>query len=87
MMAAYLAFRQGRIPGTVVEQHRQLISGLGLPVQGKFELQDMLRAWLRDMKYRHGIRFVVLNGLGRPVSGVAADEATLEAVLGDLAGR
>jgi hypothetical protein len=28
---------------------------------------------------------VVLNGLGRPVSGVPADEASLGAVLGDLA--
>jgi hypothetical protein len=29
----------------------------------------------------------VLNQLGQPESGVTADEETLEAVLGDLAGR
>jgi hypothetical protein len=40
---------------------------------------------MRDKKYRHGIRFVVLNALGRPESGVTADEATLEQVLSDLA--
>ena len=40
---------------------------------------------MRDKKYRHGIRFVVLNSLGRPESGVTADEATLELVLSDLA--
>jgi 3-dehydroquinate synthase/shikimate kinase/3-dehydroquinate synthase len=85
--AAYLAFRQGRVPRTVVEQHRQLITGLGLPVQGEFKLQDMLQAWMRDKKYRHGIRFVVLNELGQPESGVTADQATLEGVLSDLAGR
>jgi len=86
MAAAYLAFRQGRIPAAVVEQHRQIIAGLGLPVRGEFKLQDMLQAWRRDKKYRHGIRFVVLNDLGLPESGVTDDEATLERVLGDLAG-
>jgi 3-dehydroquinate synthase/shikimate kinase/3-dehydroquinate synthase len=87
MAAAYLAFRQGRIPETVVDQHRQLIAGLGLPVSGEFNLRDLQQAWMRDKKYRHGIRFVVLNALGRPESGVTADEATLELVLSDLAGR
>jgi shikimate kinase / 3-dehydroquinate synthase len=87
MAAAHLSFRQRRIPRTVVEHHRQLIAGLGLPVQGAFELQDMLQAWMRDKKYRHGIRFVVLNQLGQPESGVTADEATLAGVLRDLAGR
>jgi shikimate kinase / 3-dehydroquinate synthase len=85
MAAAYLAFRQGRIPASVVDQHRQIIAGLGLPVRGEFKLQDMQQAWVRDKKYRHGIRFVVLNSLGRPESGVTADEATLELVLSDLA--
>ena len=70
-----------------LDQHRKLIAGLGLPVQGQFKLQDMLQAWMRDKKYRHGIRFVVLNQLGQPESGVTADEATLEGVLSDLAGR
>jgi 3-dehydroquinate synthase/shikimate kinase/3-dehydroquinate synthase len=85
MAAAYLAFRQGRIPEAVVDQHRQLISGLGLPVSGEFKLHDLQQAWMRDKKYRHGIRFVVLNALGRPESGVTADEPTLEQVLLDLA--
>jgi shikimate kinase/3-dehydroquinate synthase len=85
MAAAYLSFRQGRIPASVVDQHRQLIAGLGLPVSGEFKLQDLQQAWLRDKKYRHGVRFVVLNALGRPESGVTADEATLELVLSDLA--
>jgi shikimate kinase / 3-dehydroquinate synthase len=87
MAAAYLAFRQGRIPESVVDQHRRLIVGLGLPVSGEFRLQDLQQAWMRDKKYRRGIRFVVLNALGRPESGVTADEATLELVLGDLAGH
>jgi 3-dehydroquinate synthase/shikimate kinase/3-dehydroquinate synthase len=87
MAAAYLAYRQGRVPAAVVEQHEQIIAGLGLPVRGEFKLEQMRQAWVRDKKYRHGTRFVVLNGLGRPESGVTADDATLEAVLSDLAGR
>jgi hypothetical protein len=43
MAAAHLSFRQGRIPGTVVEQHRQLIAGLGLPVRGEFENRQPFR--------------------------------------------
>lgn len=85
MAAAYLAFRQGRVPAAVVERHREIIAGLGLPVRGGFKLQDLMQAWLRDKKYRRGIRFVVLNQLGRPESGVTADEATLDGVLSDLA--
>ena len=42
---------------------------------------------MRDKKYRHGVRFVVLNGLGRPAGGVTADTATLEGALRDLARR
>lgn len=85
MAAAYLAFRQGRIPESVVRRHQEIIAGLGLPVRGDFALPDMMQAWMRDKKYRHGVRFVVLNELGRPESGVTADEATLGGVLKDLA--
>ena len=85
MAAAHLAFRQGRIPESVVEQHRQTLAGLGLPIQGEFKLPALQQAWLRDKKYHHGTRFVVLNSLGHPESGVTADDPTLEQVLTDLA--
>jgi shikimate kinase / 3-dehydroquinate synthase len=85
MAAAHLAFRQGRIPGAVVEQHRRLLAGLGLPTRGEFRLEDMEQAWMRDKKYRHGVRFVVLNDLGQPEGGVSADRATLDGALRDLA--
>jgi len=84
MAAAYLARRQGRIGGDLVTLHRELLTGLGLPVSGQYSLGDLREAWLRDKKYRGSTRFVVLNGLGHPVSGVPADEASLGAVLGDL---
>ena len=85
MAAAYLARRQGRIDDDLVELHRELLSSLGLPVSGRFALDQLREAWLRDKKYRGSTRFVVLDGLGKPVTGVPADDQTLRAVLADLA--
>lgn len=85
MAAAHLARRQGRIDDDVVDRHRRLLSTLGLPTSGRFDLEAMQRAWLRDKKYRHGVRFVVLNGLGRPETGVTASTDVLARVLDDLA--
>ncbi|MGH3233881.1 MAG: bifunctional shikimate kinase/3-dehydroquinate synthase [Streptosporangiaceae bacterium] len=86
MAAAHLARRQGRIPPDLVDLHRQLLGGLGLPVTGRFDLQRLREAWLRDKKYRDGTRFVLLNGLGQPEAGVPADDDSLAAVVADLAG-
>jgi 3-dehydroquinate synthase/shikimate kinase/3-dehydroquinate synthase len=85
MAAAHLSFRQGRVGRDVVDRHRELLSGLGLPTSGRFTPADLRDAWIRDKKYRHGVRFVVLNGLGHPEGGVTADEATLSDALNDLA--
>jgi 3-dehydroquinate synthase/shikimate kinase/3-dehydroquinate synthase len=84
MAAAHLAHRQGRIPADLVDLHRSLLSGLGLPVAGRFDLQGLRQAWLRDKKYRDGTRFVLLNGLGRPEAGIQADDDNLAAVMADL---
>jgi shikimate kinase / 3-dehydroquinate synthase len=84
MAAALLARRQGRIPADLVDLHRQLLSGLGLPVAGRFDLESLREAWRRDKKYRGGTRFVVLNGLGRPEAGVPADDESLAAVMAGL---
>jgi len=85
MAAAYLARRQGRIGDDLVELHRELLSSVGLPVSGRFSLDQLREAWLRDKKHRGSTRFVLLNGLGKPVTGVPADERTLRAALADLA--
>ena len=86
MAAAHLAFRQGRIPaGRGRRSTGSCSPGSACPSQGEFRLADMEQAWMRDKKYRHGVRFVVLNELGRPEGGVTADTATLEGALRDLA--
>ncbi len=85
MAAAYLAYRQGRISKGVVEQHRQILSAYGLCTFGRFYMEDMHRAWMHDKKYRGGVRFVVLNGIGLPEGGVEVSNETLVDVLNDLA--
>jgi shikimate kinase / 3-dehydroquinate synthase len=85
MAAAYLARRQERIADDLVDLHRRLLGDLGLPTAGTFDLAELEDAWLRDKKYRRGARFVVLNGLGKPEAGIPADEASLAAVVADLA--
>jgi shikimate kinase / 3-dehydroquinate synthase len=85
MAAAYLARRQGRIGDDLVDLHRTLLSGLGLPVTGRFSVDELGDAWLRDKKYRDGTRFIVLNGLGRPEAGVLASDQDLAGALADLA--
>lgn len=89
MAAAFLARRLGRIDDDeaeeIVAEHRRLLTGLGLPTRGTLSAPAMAQAWMRDKKYRHGMRFVVLDGLGQPVGAVAADERVLDLVLADLA--
>jgi shikimate kinase / 3-dehydroquinate synthase len=84
MAAAYLARRQGRIGDDLVELHRTLLSGLGLPVTGHFSIDELSEAWLRDKKYRDGTRFIVLNGLGRAEAGVLASDEELAGALQEL---
>ena len=69
MAAAYLARRQGRIGDDLVGLHRRLLAAMQLPASGRFGLAGLRDAWLRDKKYQDGVRFVVLNGLGRPEAG------------------
>jgi shikimate kinase/3-dehydroquinate synthase len=85
MAAAHLALRLGRIDHQDVSKHREILGALGLPTSGAFSFEALRDAWNRDKKYRHGARFVVLNGLGRPEGGVPADDETLRLVLEDLA--
>jgi len=84
MAAAYLSYRQGRITLDLVKQHRELLSLYGLPVTGEFSMGDLTHVWSRSKRYRSGVKFIVLNGVGEPEGGVLADEKVLSDVLSDL---
>ncbi|MDQ3784154.1 MAG: 3-dehydroquinate synthase [Actinomycetota bacterium] len=77
MSAAYLSGELGRLDADAVETHRRVLDAVGLPVKAPFRMDELEPAWQLDKKYRQGVRFVLLNGIGAPEAGV---EAPREAV-------
>lgn len=77
MSAAYLSGELGRLDAEAVETHRRVLGALGLPVKAALGMDELEPAWQLDKKYRQGVRFVLLNGIGAPEAGV---EAPREAV-------
>jgi 3-dehydroquinate synthase/shikimate kinase/3-dehydroquinate synthase len=86
MAAAYAARELGRIDEDAVTAHRRSLEAVGLPVSASFDLSDLEDAWQHDKKYRRGVRFVLLAGLGRPEAGVEVDRETLRRTLRRLSG-
>ncbi len=86
MTAAYAAFELGRIDEAAVAAHRRALEASRLPVSATFDLGDLEDAWRHDKKYRRGVRFVLLAGLGRPEAGVEIDRNTLAASVRRLSG-
>ena len=65
MFAANLAPELGYADRVGV--HRTLLETYDLPTTGAgFDYDDVARAWLSDKKYEAGMRFVLLEDLGRP---------------------
>jgi 3-dehydroquinate synthase len=65
MFAAHLAARLG-CPDRVA-QHRAALEAAGLPIGGAaHEFDDILMVMKADKKYHGGIRFVILDDIGRP---------------------
>jgi len=66
MFAAHLAREAGL--GDRVELHRAALETYGLPTTGAgASFDDLLAIMARDKKYDRGLRFVLLEDLGRPV--------------------
>jgi 3-dehydroquinate synthase len=77
--AAELAHAAGRLDAAGVARHRELLGGLGLPtVYDGGRWPELLAAMRVDKKARGAVlRFVVLDGLGRPGRLDDPDEALL----------
>jgi 3-dehydroquinate synthase len=73
--AAELGRLAGRLDDTTATRHRDVLAALGLPVRYPADAWTDLRAAMRVDKKARGsrLRFVVLDGIGRP--GVLADPA------------
>jgi 3-dehydroquinate synthetase len=85
MAAAYLARELDRIDDDVVTLHRRVLESVGLPVTASLNLDTLEDAWRLDKKYRRGVRFVLLAGLGKPEAGVEVPREALVKTIERLA--
>jgi 3-dehydroquinate synthase len=77
--AAELAQLAGRLDAAVVERHRSILSGLGLPTAYRGDRWDTLLSAMKVDKKSRGdvLRFVVLDGVGKPGLFEGPDAALL----------
>ena len=86
MAAAYLSQELGRLSEYGVQVHRRVLQGVGLPTTAELSLEAMEDAWQHDKKYKKGVRFVLLDDIGRPRSGVEANRGAVGAALARMRG-
>jgi 3-dehydroquinate synthase len=78
--AAELAAAVGRLEPDVVQRHRAVLSAVGLPTTYDGPWPDLLQAMRVDKKARGSVlRFVVLDGVGRPGRLEGPDDELLAA--------
>ena len=85
MAAAYTAEELGRLDRSEVKAHERALSSAGLPTAARLDLDALEEAWSHDKKYRAGVRFVLLSGIGRPEAGVRVPRAVLAAAIERMA--
>ncbi len=83
VFAARLAELLGRASTGLAARHIRLLSSLGLETDGPLPPADeILSAFRVDKKYRAGVRFVLLEDVGRPVMVDSVPEDALREALG-----
>jgi 3-dehydroquinate synthase len=87
VFVAELARLAGRLDPAVVDRHRTVLAGLGLPVGYRGDRwPDLLAAMRRDKKARGSVlRFVILEELGRPARLEGPEEALLRSAYAAVA--
>ncbi|TQL04203.1 3-dehydroquinate synthase [Cellulomonas sp. SLBN-39] len=86
VFVAELARLAGRLDDDVVARHRSVLTSLGLPVTYRGDRwEQLLTAMRRDKKTRGDLlRFVVLDGLGRPSRLEGPDPTLLAAAYAEI---
>ena len=86
VFAAELARLGGRLDGATAQRHRDVLTTLGLPVTYDADaLPELLGYMAGDKKTRSGVlRFVVLDGLGKPGRLEGPDPALLAAAYAEV---
>ena len=92
MFAAELGRLAGRLDDETADRHRSVLAALGLPIEYDADaLPQLLEYMAGDKKTRAGVlRFVVLDGLGKPGRLEGPDPSLLAAaysVIGKVAQR
>lgn len=87
MFVAELARLAGRLDDAAVERHRSIFKLIGLPTTYPArEFEKLLAAMQRDKKSRSGVlRFVVLDGVGKPTIMQAPTTEMLHAAYQEIA--
>lgn len=86
VFAAELARLAGRLPEDVVARHRSVLASVGLPTSYRGDRWEQLLAAMRRDKKSRGdlLRFVVLEGVGRPTRLEGPDPALLAAAYAEV---
>jgi 3-dehydroquinate synthase len=86
MFVAQLGLSLGHTPVALLERQERILNSLGLPTTyraGRF--QQLLEAMRRDKKARAGaLRFIALDGIGRPRVITAPADELLSAAYGEI---
>lgn len=87
VFAAELGRLAGRLDDGTAERHKAILTSLGLPVSYDADaLPQLMEAMLGDKKTRAGVlRFVVLDGLGKPGRLEGPDPSLLAAAYAEVA--
>ena len=87
VFAAALGRALGRLDAATADRHRAILAALGLPVSYRADAFPALLETMRIDKKARGnrLRFVVLEGLGRPVVVDDPDPAVLAAAYAEVA--
>ena len=85
--AAELGRLAGRLAPEVVDRHRAILGGLGLPLTYRGDAWPQLYETMRVDKKARGdvLRFIVLEGVGRPVRLDGPDPGLLAAAFAEVA--
>ncbi len=82
VFAARLAEAEGLAPAGLAARHVRLLASLGLETVGQVpDADEILGAMKMDKKYRGGVRFVLLEDVGRPVVLDSVSEARVRAAI------